>query len=92
MQSPLQDVLEAVIRRCGVEPITADSELPLTERLRGNTKLLFNAVIEDEKVKSLLTTQTIDEVILHVLKISKSSEETENNSVDKKWSSWLLLC
>ena len=69
---PLQEVLEAVVRRCGLEPISSESELSFEERLRGNVNLLFNAVIEDEKVKSLLTTQTIDEVILHVLK-----DETE---------------
>ena len=77
LQSPLQDVLEAVIRRCGHEPHTAESDLPLPERLRGNVKLLFNAVIEDENVKSLLTTQTVDEVIMHVLKITKNNKESE---------------
>lgn len=77
LQSPLQDVLEAVIRRCGHEPLTADSDLLLPDRLRGNVKLLFNAVIEDENVKSLLTTQTVDEVIMHVLKISQTNKEAE---------------
>lgn len=77
LQSPLQDVLEAVIRRCGHEPLTADSDLSLPERLRGNVKLLFNAVIEDENVKSLLTTQTVDDVIMHVIKVSKDNKESE---------------
>lgn len=76
-QSPLQDVLDAVIRRCGHEPLTAESDLSLPERLRGNVKILFNAVLDDENVKSLLTTQTVDEVIMHVLKISKSNKEEE---------------
>ncbi|XP_031785753.1 protein suppressor of hairy wing [Nasonia vitripennis] len=80
LQSPLQDVLEAVIRRCGHEPLTADSDLSLPDRLRGNVKLLFNAVIEDENVKSLLTTQTVDEVIMHVLKIS----QTNNKEAEEK--------
>lgn len=70
-------MLEAVIRRCGHEPLTADSDLSLPDRLRGNVKLLFNAVIEDENVKSLLTTQTVDEVIMHVLKISQTNKEAE---------------
>jgi KRAB domain-containing zinc finger protein len=69
--------LEAVIRRCGHEPLTSESDLSLSERLRGNVKLLFNAVIEDENVKSLLTTQTVDEVIMHVLKLSKNNKESQ---------------
>ncbi|XP_014212546.1 zinc finger protein 70 [Copidosoma floridanum] len=77
LQSPLQDVLEAVIRRCGDEPLTADSDLSLPERLRGNVRILFNAVLEDENVKSLLTTQTVDEVIAHVLNVSKNNKPEE---------------
>lgn len=77
LQSPLQDVLECVVRRCGQEPLTADSDLPLPERLRGNVRLLFNTVIEDESVKALLTTQTVDEVIMHVIKSSKDNKESE---------------
>ncbi|XP_015609871.1 protein suppressor of hairy wing isoform X2 [Cephus cinctus] len=69
--APIQDVLEAVIRRCGHQPITSDSDKPFPERLRENVKLLFTVVIEDDTVKSLLTTQTVDEVIQHVLKLSK---------------------
>lgn len=45
----------------------------LTERLRQNIKLLFTVVIDtvnDETMKSLLTTKTVDDVILHVLEIS----------------------
>lgn len=68
----MQDVLEAVIRRCGHPPVTIDSDLMFAERLRENVKLLFNVVIEDENLKSLMTTQTVDEVILHVLEVSKS--------------------
>lgn len=72
-EAPIQDVLDAVIRRCGRQPITVDdSDLAFEERLRENVKLLFTVVIDDDTVKSLLTTQTVDEVILHVLKISKT--------------------
>ncbi|XP_051169079.1 protein suppressor of hairy wing-like isoform X2 [Leptopilina boulardi] len=77
---PVQDILEAVIRRCGHVPITGDSDIPFEERLRENVKLLFTVVIEDQNVKKLLTIQTVDEVILHVLKLSndlaKSTEQS----------------
>ena len=79
----MQDVLEAVIRRCGCEPLTAESDLSLPDRLRGNVKLLFNAVIEDENVKELLTTQTVDEVIMHVIKISKNNKESNVSDENK---------
>ena len=72
---PVQDILEAVIRRCGHQPLTGDSDLPFAERLRENVKLLFTVVIDDANVKSLLTTQTVDEVILHVLKLSKEYDQ-----------------
>ncbi|XP_011629936.1 gastrula zinc finger protein XlCGF57.1 isoform X1 [Pogonomyrmex barbatus] len=73
-EAPIQDILEAVIRRCGQEPITAESNMMFTDRLRQNIKLLFTVVtntVTDETVKSLLTTKTVDDVILHVLEISK---------------------
>ncbi|XP_015518876.2 zinc finger protein 2 isoform X1 [Neodiprion lecontei] len=70
-KAPIQDVLEAVIKRCGHQPIPSDSDLLFAQRLRENVKILFTVVIEDETVKSLLTSQTVDEVILHVLKLSK---------------------
>ncbi|XP_076756015.1 uncharacterized protein LOC143426424 isoform X2 [Xylocopa sonorina] len=68
---PIQDVLEAVIRRCGQQPLTSESNLSFTERLRENIKRLFMVVIEDNMVKSLLTTNTVDDVIVHVLELSK---------------------
>lgn len=48
--------------------------MTFTERLRENIKLLFTVVIEDDTVKSLLTTKTVDDVILHVLEISNGSK------------------
>ncbi|XP_076666143.1 uncharacterized protein LOC143367825 isoform X2 [Andrena cerasifolii] len=68
--APIQDILEAVIRRCGHQPLTSDSDLPFTERLRRNVKLLFSVVVEDVTVKSLLTIKTVDDVIIHVLELS----------------------
>lgn len=77
METPVQDILEAVIRRCGHQPLTSDSDLSFADRLRENVKILFGAVIEDDTVKSLLTTQTVDEVILHVLKVTKEADQKE---------------
>ncbi|XP_019700628.1 zinc finger protein 436 isoform X1 [Harpegnathos saltator] len=73
-EAPIQDVLEAVIRRCGHEPVTSESCVSFTERLRENVKLLFTVVIEDDTVKSLLTTKTVDDVILHVVEISNGTK------------------
>ncbi|XP_012285238.1 oocyte zinc finger protein XlCOF6 [Orussus abietinus] len=74
--APIQDVLEAVIRRCGHQPLTSDSDMPFADRLRHNVKLLFAAVVDDETVKSLLTTQTVDEVMMHILRLSKESSKS----------------
>ncbi|XP_029172914.1 zinc finger protein 436-like isoform X1 [Nylanderia fulva] len=77
-EAPIQDILEAVIRRCGHEPITSESNMMFTERLRQNVKLLFTVVIDtvkDDTVKSLLTTKTVDDVILHVLEISNRIQD-----------------
>lgn len=49
-----------------------------TERLRQNVKLLFTVVsdtVKDDTVKSLLTTKTVDDVILHVLEISNGIQD-----------------
>ncbi|XP_014477640.1 PREDICTED: protein suppressor of hairy wing isoform X1 [Dinoponera quadriceps] len=74
-EAPIQDVLEAVIRRCGHDPVTSESCTIFTERLRENVKLLFTVVIEDDTVKSLLTTKTVDDVILHVVEISNGTKK-----------------
>ena len=71
--APIEDIVEAVIRRCGHEPLTSDCKLSSDERLRENIKCLFMVVIEDNRVKSLLTRNTIDDVIVHVLKLSKET-------------------
>lgn len=72
-EAPIQDILEAVIRRCGHDPVTSESNVMFTDRLRQNIKLLFTVVVDmvnDETVKSLLTMKTVDDVILHILEIS----------------------
>lgn len=69
--APVDKLLESVIRRCGHAPATAD-DLPYPDCLRENAKLLFTVVIDDSAVKTLLNNQTVDEVILHVLKLAKT--------------------
>lgn len=68
----VDQLLEAVIRRCGHTPVGADGQMAYTDRLRENAKLLFTVVIDDSAVKTLLNNQTVDEVILHVLRLAKS--------------------
>jgi hypothetical protein len=62
-------LLEAVIRRCDHQPV---GDLPYTDRLRENAKLLFTVVSDDSAVKTLLNNQIVVEVILHVLHLAKS--------------------
>ncbi|KAJ1521147.1 hypothetical protein ONE63_002842 [Megalurothrips usitatus] len=69
--APVDQLLEAVIRRCGHPPAGSD-HMPYSDRLRHNAKLLFTVVIDDTAVKTLLNNQTVDEVILHVLRLAKS--------------------
>lgn len=69
--APVDEVLEAVIKRCGHSPANSD-DYSYHERLRENSKLLFTVVIDDNSVKSLLNNQTVDEVIMYVLRLAKS--------------------
>ncbi|XP_064472341.1 zinc finger protein 260-like [Ornithodoros turicata] len=68
---PVDELLEAVIRRCGHSPASPD-DYGYMDRLRENSKLLFTVVIDDNAVKTLLNNQTVDEVILHVLRLAKT--------------------
>lgn len=70
-ESPIDEVLEAVIKRCGHSPASPE-DYSYHDRLRENSKLLFTVVIDDNSVKSLLNNQTVDEVILYVLRVAKS--------------------
>lgn len=70
-EKPVDELLEAVIRRCGHSPASPD-DYGYMDRLRENSKLLFTVVIDDNAVKTLLNNQTVDEVILHVLRLAKS--------------------
>lgn len=69
--TPVDKLLDAVIKRCGHKP-ASEENFDYIGRMRENAKLLFTVVIDDEAVKSLLNNQTVDEVILHVLKLAKS--------------------
>lgn len=68
--APVDQVLESVIKRCGHAPVNPD-DYEYFARLRENSKLLFTVVIDDNSVKTLLNNQTVDEVILHVLRLAK---------------------
>lgn len=69
--TPVDKLLDSVIRRCGHRPASED-DFDYIGRLRENAKLLFTVVIDDSAVKSLLNNQTVDEVILHVLRLAKA--------------------
>ena len=70
-ETPIDNVLDMVIKRCGHQPVSNPDLSPL-DRLRENAKLLFTVVIDDAAVKTLLNNQSVDEVILHVLSLAKS--------------------
>lgn len=69
--APVDKLLDAVIKRCGHKP-ASEEDFDYIGRLRENAKLLFTVVIDDDAVKSLLNNQTVDEVILHVLRLAKA--------------------
>ncbi|KAK6635535.1 hypothetical protein RUM44_000787 [Polyplax serrata] len=70
-ESPIDRVLNLVIKRCGHQPVE-NPTLSDLDRLRENAKLLFTVVIDDTAVKTLLNNQSVDEVIHHVLTLAKS--------------------
>ncbi|KAL3287899.1 hypothetical protein HHI36_002357 [Cryptolaemus montrouzieri] len=70
--TPTDKVLDGVIKRCGHSP-ASEEDFDYIGRMRENAKLLFTVVIDDEAVKSLLNNQTVDEVILHVLRLAKNN-------------------
>lgn len=69
--APVDKLLDAVIMRCGQTP-ASEEDFDYLGRMRENVKLLFTVVIDDDAVKSLLNNQTVDEVIMHVLRLAKS--------------------
>lgn len=87
-EAPVDKVLESVIKRCGHTP-ASEADFDYIGKMRENAKLLFTVVIDDHSVKELLNNQTVDEVIMHVLKLAKKQSDgtlvldTENN-IDEK--------
>ncbi|CAG0911179.1 unnamed protein product, partial [Cyprideis torosa] len=73
-ERPTDELLEAVIRRCGHSP-ASHQLFSNADRLRYNARMLFTVVIDDAAVRTLLQNQTVDEVILHVLRLAKADEE-----------------
>lgn len=72
-KTPIEKVLNAVIKQCGQSPIDSSTCPNFGSKLRENVKLLFTSVIDDESIKEMLNNHTIDEVICHVIKLSESS-------------------
>ncbi|KAF7280001.1 hypothetical protein GWI33_006517 [Rhynchophorus ferrugineus] len=84
-EAPVDKVLEAVIKRCGHSP-ASDVDFDYIGKLRQNAKLLFTVVIDDEPVKEMLNKKTVDEVIVHVLKLARkqsSNEEGQEGAEEK---------
>lgn len=72
--APVDRVLDCVIKRCGHQP-ASEEDFDYIGRIRENAKLLFTVVIDDDAVKELLNNQTVDEVILHVLRLAKQQND-----------------
>ncbi|XP_055587078.1 proteoglycan 4-like [Uranotaenia lowii] len=66
--APVEQLLSNIIVRCGHKPAGAAEAGDAGTRLRENTKILFSLTMEDDHVKVLLNNQTVDEVIMNVLK------------------------
>ncbi|XP_050548905.1 zinc finger protein ZFP2-like isoform X2 [Daktulosphaira vitifoliae] len=64
-------LIESVIKRCGHMPIAPENASYMS-RLRDNSKQLFSIIIDDSAIQTLLSNQTIEEVIEHVLKLAKA--------------------
>lgn len=67
-EKSVEDVLSLVIEQCDQVPADYATCPDYATKIRENTKLLFTTVIDNDSIKELLNNQTIDEVILHVLK------------------------
>lgn len=67
-EKSVEDVLSLVIEQCDQVPADYNTCPDYATKIRENTKLLFTTVIDNDSIKELLNNQTIDEVILHVLK------------------------
>ncbi|KAL1461501.1 hypothetical protein WDU94_013390 [Cyamophila willieti] len=71
-EASVDSVIESVISQCGHTPATETEEMSYADSLRENAKLLFSVVTDDAAIKQLLNNQTVDQVILHMLRLAKS--------------------
>ncbi|XP_045502794.1 zinc finger protein 678 [Colias croceus] len=62
----VDDILERVIENCGAR-VAEREKWSRVQRLRENAKRLFLYVIEDTNIAKMLSTHTIDQVIVHIL-------------------------
>lgn len=65
-----ETVLADVIAQCGQTPADRTTCPDYETVMRENAKLLFTSVISNDSIKSLLNNHSVDEVILHVLKLA----------------------
>lgn len=72
-KTPIEKVLNSVIKQCGQSPVDSSTCPDAGTKLRENVKLLFTSVIDDESIKEMLNNHTIDEVICHVIKLSETN-------------------
>lgn len=69
----VDDVLEDVIRKCG-QKVADKKIMTRADCLRENTKQLFLGIIDDEKIKRMLSSKSIDEGIWHFLRLISELE------------------
>lgn len=72
-KTPIEKVLNSVIKQCGQSPVDSSTCPDARTKLRENVKLLFISVIDDESIKEMLNNHTIDEVVSHVIKLSETN-------------------
>lgn len=72
-KTPIEKVLNSVIKQCGHSPVDGSTCVDANTKLRENVKLLFMSVIDDESIKEMLNNHTIDEVVCHVIKLSETN-------------------
>lgn len=70
-QTPVDQVLIALIENCGSNPFSEDDADAGTE-LRENIKMFFSLVMESETIVNLLNNHSVDEVIQFIIKYLKS--------------------
>lgn len=65
-----EHVLSGVIEQCGQRPADTTTCPDYASVMRENAKMLFTSVISNDSIRSLLNNHTVDEVIVHVLKMA----------------------